>query len=301
MKCLVTGGAGFIGSHLVESLIRQKHKVIVFDNLSTGSLNNLKSVKNKIEFIKYDISKKKNISKTLRGVKYVFHLAGLSNTVESIKNPRKYYNANVIGTINILNLCQKLKLKKFIYSASASCYGNAKQIPTSEKEKIQTLTPYARTKWQSEKIIMFSADKKNMPAISLRLFNVYGPRSKVSGSYSAVMSIFLKQKLANKPLTVVGNGLQTRSFVHVYDVVKALIKASKSKIKNEIFNVGSQKSVKIIKIARLFSNSKIHTAKRAGELKYSSANIRKIRKKLKWHPKISIRKGISMLLKSENF
>jgi len=298
MKCLVTGGAGFIGSHLVESLVQQKNKVIVIDNLSTGSLSNLKSVKNKIKFIKHDISKKKNISSRLKGVKYVFHLAGLSNTVESIKNPHKYYNTNVVGTINVLNLCEKLKLKKFVYSASASCYGNSKEVPTSEKAKIQTLTPYAKTKRHSEKIILLAGNKKNIPVISLRLFNIYGPRSKVSGSYSAVMSIFLKQKLSNKPLTIVGNGLQTRSFIHVYDVVKAFIKASKSKIKNEIFNVGSQKSITIIKIAKLFNNKHIHIVKRPGEPKYSSANIRKIKAKLKWHPKISIKRGISMLLKS---
>ena len=299
MKCLVTGGAGFIGSHLVEELVRQKNKVVVLDNLSTGNLNNLKLVKKKIKFLKYDISKKKNILKRLKGIKYIFHLAGLSNTIESTRNPKKYYKTNVDGTINILEICKELKVKKFVYSASASCYGNSKELPTSENAKIQALSPYAKTKWFAEQIIMLLANKKNMPAISLRFFNVYGPRSKANNAYSAVISIFLKQTQANKPLTVVGNGQQTRSFVHVYDVVDALIKASKSKVKNEIFNVGSKRSYKIIEIAKLFSKKKTYIAKRPGEAKYSSANIQKIIKKLKWHPKVTLNKGIKMLLKSE--
>ena len=146
MKAVVTGGAGFIGSHLVDELVRKKYKVIVLDNLSTGSLTNLKLVKNKIKFIKCDISKSKNLNKLLYGVDYVFHLAGLSEVAASIKNPNKYYEANVLGTLNILKSVFHLKLSKFIYSASASCYGNSKEIPTSEKAKIKNLSPYASTK-----------------------------------------------------------------------------------------------------------------------------------------------------------
>ena len=191
---IVTGGAGFIGSHLVDELVSKKYKVIVLDNLSTGSLKNLKLVRNKIKFIKCDLLKKKNLAKLFNNVDYVFHLASLCNAVESIKYPHKYYKTNVVGTLNILNSVRNLKLKKFIYSASASCYGNANEIPTSEKAKIQTLSPYAFTKWKSEKMIMKHAKIYKLPAISLRFFNVYGPRSNASSLYSAVISVFLRQK-----------------------------------------------------------------------------------------------------------
>ena len=300
MKVLVTGGAGFIGSHLVDELVRKKYKVIVLDNLSTGSLKNLKFVKNKIKFIKCDLSKNKDLTKLLYGVDYVFHLAGLSEVNASIKNSYKYYDANVIGTLNILNAVRYLKLKKFIYSASASCYGNPKEIPTTEKAKIQILSPYASTKWISEKMIMRLAETQRFPAISLRFFNVYGSRSRATGPYSAVISIFAKQKLANKALTIAGDGFQSRSFIYVSDVVEAMIKAAKSKIFNEIFNVGSQKSIKINEIAKIFKGKKIYIAKRAGDPKHSSANIKKIIRQLNWKPKISFKEGINILLKGVN-
>ena len=300
MKVLVTGGAGFIGSHLVDELVRRKYKVTVLDNLSTGSLKNLKSVKNKIKFIKCDLSKSKNLTKLLYGVDYVFHLAGLSEVTASIKNPYKYYEANVIGTLNILNSVRHLKLKKFIYSASASCYGNPEEIPTKEEAKIQILSPYASTKWISETMVLRFSITQRFPAISLRLFNVYGPRSRASGPYNAVISIFAKQKLANKSLTVAGDGLQSRSFIYVSDVVEAMIKAAKSKIFNEIFNVGSQRSIKINEIAKIFKGKKTYISKRTGDPKHSSANIKKITRKLNWKPKVSIKEGINILLKAAN-
>jgi len=300
MIALVTGGAGFIGSHLVEELVSRKYKVIVLDNLSTGSLQNLKSVKNKIKFIKSNLSKKKNLKKIFKGVDYIFHLAGLSQASDSIKKPKTYYKNNVTGTINILNSIRNLKIKKFIYSASASCYGNPKEIPTNEKAEIQTLSPYASTKWIAENMIMRLAKTQKFPAISLRFFNVYGPRSRVTSPYSAVINIFAKQKLANKALTVTGDGLQTRSFIYVSDVVEAMIKAAKSKIFNEIFNVGSQKSIKINEIAKIFKGKKTYIPKRIGDPKHSSANIKKIMKLLNWKPKVSIKEGINILLKGAN-
>ncbi len=296
MKVLVTGGAGFIGSHLVKILVKKKYTVIVIDNLSTGNLKNLKQVKNKIHFIKSDIAKNKISPKLPGNIDYVFHLAGLSKAPESIKKPSKYFRANVKGTINILNIVRKIKIKKLIYSASASCYGNPKKIPTSEKGKIQNLTPYAFTKWKAEKIIMQYAKKHKIPSISLRLFNVYGPGSLSSSPYSAVISIFVKQRKSNKPLTIVGDGLQTRSFVHVLDVVDGMIKAARSKVKNEIFNLGSNTSLTINSLAKLFKGRKIYIPKRLGDPRNSFSDIRKIQKKLFWRPKISISKGIRALL-----
>jgi len=296
MNVLVTGGAGFIGSHLVEELVKRKHKVLVLDNLSTGNINNLKRVKNKIKFVKFDLLKNKNLSKLLLNVDYVFHLAALSKVGESIKKPQIYYKTNVVGTQNLLNSINKKKIKKLIYSASASCYGNPKEIPTSEKAKINTLSPYALTKWMSEKMIMEYAEIYKFPTISLRFFNVYGPRSTASSAYSSVISVFLKQKLRNKPLTIVGNGLQTRSFIYVSDVVEAMIKAAKSKIKNEIFNLGSDKSTKIIDLVKIFKSKKVFIPKRIGDPKHSHSDIKKINKILNWRPKVTIREGIQILL-----
>jgi UDP-glucose 4-epimerase len=300
MKVLVTGGAGFIGSHLVEELVRLKFKVVVIDNLSTGNIKNLKSVKKKIKFINYDISKIL-LDKSLGNFDFVFHLAGLSKVVESFKKPKIYYKTNVLGTVNILNLIKNTKIKKFIYAASASCYGKPKNIPTSEKDQIKTLSPYAQTKFKAEQIIMKKAFKEKFPAISLRLFNVYGPRSTAKSSYSSVISVFYKKKLRNEPFTVVGDGLQTRDFIHVSDVVRAMIKAAQSKVYNQVFNVGTQKTVNINKIAKLFRGKKKYISERKGEIEHSLANINKIKKVLKWKPKISINKGINLLLKKQKF
>tara|TARA_B100000965_G_scaffold382632_1_gene381151 strand:+ start:2377 stop:3273 length:897 start_codon:yes stop_codon:yes gene_type:complete len=296
-KVIVTGGAGFIGSHLVEGLVRKNYKVTVLDNLSTGNLKNLSLVKKKIKFIKCDLSKEKNLFLLFKNTKFVFHLAGLSKTIESIKNPKKYYKANVIATKNILNACRKVKIKKLIYAASASCYGNPREIPTSEKAKIKNLTPYAKTKWKAERLVINESKLKNFSSISLRFFNVYGPRSLATNSYSSVISIFLKQKLKNKPLTIYGDGSQTRDFIYVSDVVNVMLKVAKSKIYKQIFNVASQKSLTINKIAKIFGGKIEYLPQRKGEPKYSEANIKKIKTLLKWKPKVSINKGINYLLK----
>ena len=296
MKAIVTGGAGFIGSHLANELVRKGYKVTVIDNLSTGSLNNLKYIKNKIKFINCDLSKIKNFKDLFKNVDYIFHLAALSKTNESIKYPKKYYEANVMGTLNILNSIKNIKIKKFIYSASASCYGNSKEIPTSEKAKIELLSPYALTKWTAEQIIMQWASLYKLPVLSLRLFNVYGSRSKATSSYSPVISTFAKQYLEKKSLTVVGKGTQTRSFVYVSDVISAMFLAAKSKISNDIFNVGGKSSVQINNLAKLFGAKKTNIRERPGEPVKSSADIRKIKKVLNWEPKISIKQGINLLI-----
>tara|TARA_Y100000590_G_scaffold194052_1_gene220504 strand:+ start:133 stop:1029 length:897 start_codon:yes stop_codon:yes gene_type:complete len=297
MKSVITGGAGFIGSHLAEALVKLGHKVVIIDNLSTGNLKNLKSVKNKVKLVRLDLSKKNNLKKYLKNVDYIFHLAGLSKAPRSIEIPYKYYQNNLLSTLNILNSIKNTKLKKFIFTASSSCYGNPKQLPTSEKAKIQTLSPYALSKWMSEQMIIQYAKVYSFSAVSLRLFNVYGPRVKVSDAYSSVISIFLKQKFKNKPLTIVGDGKQSRSFVHVFDVVNAMIKSAKSNVSNEIFNVGSQNSIQINKIAQIFKTKKKYIPKRMGDPRDSHADIRKIKKLLNWKPKISINEGINKLLK----
>jgi UDP-glucose 4-epimerase len=297
IKSLVTGGAGFIGSNLVDELVKRKHKVIILDNFITGRLSNLSHhSKKNIKILKVDISKNKNLDKYFKSVDYVFHLAGLADIVPSIENPNKYFKTNVVGTLNVVEAAKKAKIKKFIYAASASCYGIPDKFPIKENAKKDTLYPYAFTKWQAEELIMHWAKIYNFPAISIRFFNAYGPRSRTSGAYGAVFGVFLAQKLSNKPLTIVGNGNQTRDFVHVHDLVSGIIKAALSKKVNKIYNIGSGKEVKVNYIDKLIGGKKIYIPKRPGEPNRSLADISKIKKELNWKPSISIEEGVKNLL-----
>ena len=296
-KSIITGGAGFIGSNLTDHLIKVGHKVIVLDNFVSGKKENLSHHKKKnLKIVKVDISKNINLDKYFKGVDYVFHLAGLAEIIPSIKNPKKYFINNVLGTLNVLEAAKKVKIKKFIYAASSSCYGVPKNLPTSEKSKIDLKHPYALTKYMGEELVMKYASIYNMPNISFRFFNVYGPRLNTSGQYSAVMGNFLEQKKRNKPLTVVGDGKQTRDFIHVYDLINAFSKVMKNRIENEIFNLGSGKKISINVVARIFGGKKKYISKRQGEPKNSLADISKIKKKINWSPKISIEEGIKNLL-----
>jgi UDP-glucose 4-epimerase len=297
MKSIVTGGAGFIGSHLVDRLVKMGHKVIVLDNFSTGRKSNLSHHAEKnVKIVKVDISENRKLDKYFKGVHYVFHLAGIADIVPSIENPHKYFKYNVIGTENIIKATNNQKIKKFIYAASASCYGFPKKFPTKENEKIKPMYPYSFVKWQAEELVMHWAKIFDFPAISLRFFNAYGPRSRTTGAYGAVFGVFFAQKLANKPLTIVGNGNQTRDFIHVYDLVSAIIKAAQSKKIGEIYNVGSGKEVTVNKIAKIIGGKKIHIPKRPGEPDRSLADVSKIKKDLNWKPKIKIEKGVKELL-----
>ena len=265
IKYIVTGGAGFIGSHLIEKLLKKNKKVIVIDNLSTGRFENIKKFKTQIKFIKADISKKGKWQKTITKNCCIFHLAAVADIVPSIKFPQKYFEANVKGTLNLLEACKDKKIKKIVYAASSSCYGIPKKYPTSENELLSPQYPYALTKKLGEDIVMHWSKIYKIPSVSLRLFNVYGTRSRTSGTYGAMFGVFLAQKLKNKPFTIVGNGNQKRDFTYVTDVVDAFVAASKSKIKCEIFNVGSGKTVSVNKIVQLLGGKKIFIKKRPGE------------------------------------
>ena len=301
MKSIVTGGAGFIGSHLVDKLLSLNHQVIVLDNFSTIKKSNLLNFpKKKVKIIKIDISQNKKLDRYFKGVDYVFHLAGLADIVPSIENPDKYFKSNVIGTFNVMQAAKKAKVKKFIYAASASCYGIPDKFPTNENEQIKPMYPYAFTKWQAEELIMHWVKVYNFPAISLRFFNCYGPRSRTSGAYGAVFGVFLAQKLANKPLTIVGNGKQTRDFVHVKDLVSAVVKAAFSNKIGKIYNVAGGREVTVNKISKLIGGKKCYIPKRPGEPDRSLADIKKIKKDLKWHPKTKIENGVEDLLKNIN-
>ena len=299
IKSIVTGGAGFIGSNLVDRLVKEGHKVIVLDNFVSGKRSNLSHhLKRNVKIIRIDISNTKKLDKYFKDVVYVFHLAGLAEIVPSIKNPNKYFINNVFGTLNVLEAAKKVKVKKFIYAASSSCYGSPKKIPTSETEKIDTQHPYALTKFLGEEAAIKYAKFFKMPNISCRFFNVYGPRLNTTSQYAAVFGNFLTQKKKMKPLTIIGSGNQTRDFIHVDDLTNAFIKLARSNLKNKIYNLGSGKETSINKIANMIGGKKIFIPKRLGDPNRSCANISKIKKDIKWKPRISIIEGIKRLFQS---
>jgi len=297
MKCLVTGGAGFIGSHLVEKLLKNGHSVSVIDNFSTGRKSNLDHLKGKIKLYKKNIAVRGNWEKIFKNIDVVFHLAALADIVPSIQEPKKYFEANVVGTYNVLACCRKYKIKKIIYSASSSCYGIPEKYPTDENAKIDPQYPYALTKRMGEELVMHWSKLYKLNAISLRFFNVYGTRSRTSGTYGAMFGVFLAQKLAKKPFTIVGNGNQTRDFTYVTDVANAFIQCIKYKGKKKIFNIGTGKPVSVNKIVEILNCKKIHIPRRPGEPSITHANISLAQRELNWKYKINIREGINLILK----
>jgi len=297
MKSLVTGGSGFIGSHLCERLLSLGHEVYVIDNFSIGKVKNLAKIKNKIKIFNKDIRNIANIKKYFKNIDNVFHLAALADIVPSIENPSDYFSVNVQGTFNVLKASLDNKVKRVIYIASSSCYGIPNKYPTPENTKIDPKYPYALTKRLGEELAIHFSEVYKLNITSLRLFNVYGERARTSGTYGAVFGVFLGQKLANKPFTVVGDGKQRRDFTYVSDVVDAIIQTAKhKKISGKILNVGSGKSVSINNIIKLLGGKKIHIPKRPGEPDMTYADIKKIKKIIGWKPKISVEKGINKML-----
>ena len=296
MKSVVTGGAGFIGSHLVDVLAGLEHEVVVVDNFCTGRTENLEKTIDQVEVIEADIGKIGDWCEVFKGADWVFHVAALADIVPSIRDPQAYFLTNVNGTFNVLQASARGEVERFVYLASSSCYGIPEVFPTPEDARIQPQYPYAMTKRLGEELVLHWAQVYKLPAVSLRLFNVYGPRSRTSGTYGAVFGVFLAQKLAREPFTVVGDGTQTRDFTYVSDVVDVLIEAAKKDISGEIFNVGSGETVSINRIVDLLDGSKVYVPKRPGEPDCTFADIRKICRQLSWEPKVPIEEGVEKLL-----
>ncbi len=296
MKAVVTGGAGFIGSHLVDELLARSAQVTVLDNFSTGRASNLGHVENKIRLVECDIGRAGDWQDEFREADYVFHLAALADIVPSIENPEGYFQTNATGTFNVLQSCLKHRPKKIIYSASSSCYGIPDKYPTEEIAAIRPQYPYALTKYLGEQLVLHWCQVYQLPALSLRFFNVYGPRSRTSGTYGAVFGVFLAQKLAGKPFTVVGDGGQTRDFTFVTDVVDAICVAAESEASGEIINIGSDNTYSINRLVELLGGEVIYIPKRPGEPDCTWADIEKAKAVLNWKPKVLFEKGVETLL-----
>ena len=299
MKAIVTGGAGFIGSHMVDLLVKENFEVLVIDNLINGRVENINKSSN-VKFLKADISDYSvSFDEYFEDVDYVFHFAAMADIVPSINNPLLYHKANVDGTINILEAAKKSKnLKKFVYAASSSCYGIPDNYPTLETSSIKPEYPYAHTKRIGEEYVLHWGQVYKIPVVSMRFFNVYGLRHRTSGTYGAVFGVFLAQLLNNKPLTIVGDGEQTRDFTFVTDVVDACYTAAKSNITNEIFNVGSDNTYSINYLVELLGGEKVYIPKRPGEPDCTYADISKIKKMLNWAPKVSFEEGVKIMLEN---
>ncbi|MCE5181914.1 MAG: SDR family oxidoreductase [Betaproteobacteria bacterium] len=302
MKALVTGGAGFIGSHLAELLVARGHEVLVVDNLTSGRLENLKTIIDNpcVKFANVDIRDYSSLMPLFDGVDWVFHLAGLADIVPSIEMPAQYYSTNVTGTFNVLECARQHNVKRFVYAASSSSYGIPDVYPTPESAPIKPQYPYALTKHMGEELVLHWAAVYKLPAVSLRLFNVFGTRSRTTGAYGAVFGVFLAQKLNGRPFTVVGDGAQTRDFTYVTDVAAAFLCAAESNVTGEAMNVGSGSHYSVKQLVELLGGEVEFIPKRPGEPDCTFADIGKIERLLGWKAHVSFNDGVHRMLERIN-
>ncbi len=293
-KALVTGGAGFIGSNLVDALITQGYEVVIVDNLTGGKKENIHP---KAIFHNQDIQDLEAIKPLFKGVDYVFHLAALPRVQQSIDDPLATHNVNITGTLNVLMSAKEAGVKKVVYSASSAAYGDPKQLPTKEDAEPNPKSPYGLHKYVGEVYCKVWSDVYGLPTVSLRYFNVYGPKQDPAGAYALVIGKFLKLKQEGKPLTITGTGEQTRDFTHVRDVVRANILAAESaKVgQGEVINIGAGKNYSIKKLAELISNNIEYIPARL-EPSNTLADNSKARELLGWIPEVSLEEGIAELL-----
>jgi UDP-glucose 4-epimerase len=300
---VVTGGAGFIGGHMVDLLIDRGFTVRVIDNLVGGRLANLQHLDGhpRLQVHVEDIRGVAPGSPIFAGATYVFHFAGIGDIVPSIERPTEYMSTNVLGTVHALEAARAAGVRKFVYAASSSCYGLATELPTTEHAPINTEYPYALSKYQGEQAVLHWGRVYHLPVVSIRIFNAYGTRSKTSGAYGAVFGVFLAQKLNGKPFTVVGDGTQTRDFVFATDLARAFLAAAESPRQQEIYNVGAGNPQPVNRLVELLGAESdagvVHVPKRPGEPDCTWADITKIRAELGWEPLVSFEDGVAEMVK----
>lgn len=291
-KVIVTGGAGFIGSNLTDALIEKGYEVHVIDNLSGGKREQINS---KAVFHELDITKFEEIKSLFVGVDYVFHLAALPRVQFSIQYPIETNEANVVGTLNVLLAAKEAGVKKVIYSASSSAYGDQKEMPLREDMRANPKSPYGLQKYIGEMYCRVFSEVYNLPTVCLRYFNVYGPRENDEGAYALVIAKFLKQKKEGKKLTIVGDGSQTRDFTNVRDVVRANILAMEKEVGGgEVFNIGAGRNFSVNDVARLVGGEVENIPARL-EPHDTKADNSKAREKLGWVPEVKLEDGIEEL------
>jgi UDP-glucose 4-epimerase len=294
-KVVVTGGAGFIGSHLADALVLKGYEVHIIDNLSNGKKSN---VNKKAKFHKADITDLAKIKPIIKGAKYVFHLAALPRVQYSIEYPKETNDVNVGGALNVLIACKESGVSRLIYSASSSAYGDQKIMPLNEEMKANPKSPYGLQKYVGELYAKMWSDIYGLETVCLRYFNVFGPRFNAEGAYSLVIGKFLNQRLAGKPMTVTGDGKQTRDFTNVHDVVRANILASENPNvgRGEVINIGAGRNFSINDVAKLIGGEIEYIPARL-EPKDTRADNSLAKKLLGWEPKVKLEDGIAELKK----
>jgi UDP-glucose 4-epimerase len=297
-KVLVTGGAGFIGSNIVDRFIQDGNEVLILDDLSTGKRENLNP---KAVFIQADISDFETIAHHFTGVEAVFHCAALARIQPSIVDPLRTHKVNITGTLNVLWAAHKAGVKKVIYSASSSAYGeqDPKAYPLKEHLSNHPGSPYALQKLVGEMYCQLFSQLYGLPTVVLRYFNVYGPRQITEGAYAAVVGIFLEQRQQEQPMTIVGDGEQRRDFTHVHDVVEANVLAWQKEISGgEVINIGSGHNYSINEIAHFIGGPVVHIQERLGEYPVTLADNTKARQLLGWQPKMDLLQAVAELKKA---
>ena len=290
MKYAVTGGAGFIGSHLVKKLVERGNEVIVIDNLNTGKKQNIEKISKKIDFFEVDIRDFSAIEDILKNVDGIFHQAAMASVQDSFRIPEKFHDVNVNGTENIFKIAKEFGIK-VVYASSSSVYGDTSILPTTESDEKRPINPYAKTKLEKDKLAEQYA-KNGLKVIGLRYFNVFGPRQ--SKEYAGVIKLFLERIQQGLPPLVNGDGLQIRDFVYVDDAVNANILSMESDIDFEFFNIGTGTTISILDLANMiikFSGLKIkpiHRPALSGDVRATQADITKVKTMLKWRPTTSI-------------
>lgn len=296
---VVTGAAGFIGSHMVDLLLERGYTVRAIDNLAGGRRENLAHHDGhaRLKFELRDVRDLRAGDPLVEGAEAVFHFAGIGDIVPSIERPVDYLANNVMGTIHALEAARAAGVRKFVYAASSSCYGLAAELPTTETAPIDPKYPYALSKYLGEEAALHWGHVYRLPVVSIRIFNAYGPRSRTTGAYGAVFGVFLAQKLAGKPLTVVGDGTQRRDFVFVTDLVRAFLLAAESERHGEIYNVGAGNPQPVNRLVELLGGAVIRVPKRPGEPDCTWADVSKIRRQLGWEPRVSFEDGVAIMLR----
>ncbi|MBV9861127.1 MAG: NAD-dependent epimerase/dehydratase family protein [Alphaproteobacteria bacterium] len=294
---VVTGGAGFIGSHMVDHLLQSGYRVRVIDNLVGGRESNLVEHRANPDLVleQQDIRRLMPHSPLFEGARYVFHFAGIGDIVPSIERPADYMDTNVQGTVRVLEAARHAGVEKLVYSASSSCYGLA-QAPTREDHPIAPEHPYALSKYLGEEAVFHWRRVYRLPVNSIRIFNAYGPRVRTTGAYGAVFGVFFKQKLAGKPFTVIGDGTQRRDFLYVTDVARAFLLAAETPLSGRVWNLGAGNPQSVNRLVELIGGPVVYIPKRPGEPEVTHADISRIGQELGWAPLVPFDEGVRRMM-----